>query len=76
MPQIKIQGIKKSFDQHHILRGVDYQVEPGESHVLFGTSGLLSAIPGVAGVHIMAPLQQPEVIAAVVEESGILQSRI
>jgi len=39
VPQIKIQGIKKSFDQHHILRGVDYQVEPGESHVLFGTSG-------------------------------------
>jgi len=32
-------------------------------------------MPGVAGVHIMAPQQKPEAIARVIEESGVLKRR-
>ena len=35
----------------------------------------LREIPGCAGVHIMAPLQSSEAIAAVIEESGVLKER-
>jgi methylenetetrahydrofolate reductase (NADPH) len=35
----------------------------------------LSEIPGVAGVHIMAPQQKSGAIAAVIEESGVLKDR-
>ena len=35
----------------------------------------LSEIPGVAGVHLMAPLQKAEAIARVIEDSGILKDR-
>ena len=35
----------------------------------------LSEIPGVAGVHIMAPQQKPAAIAAVIEDSGVLKGR-
>lgn len=35
----------------------------------------LREIPGVAGVHIMAPQQKAETIAAVVEDSGVLADR-
>ncbi len=35
----------------------------------------LREIPGVAGVHIMAPLQKMETIAQVIEASGVLQDR-
>ena len=35
----------------------------------------LREIPGVAGVHIMAPLQKIETIAEVIEASGVLKDR-
>jgi methylenetetrahydrofolate reductase (NADPH) len=35
----------------------------------------LKEIPGVAGVHVMAPLQGAEAIAQVIEESGVLKAR-
>ena len=35
----------------------------------------LREVPGVAGVHIMAPQQKPESIAAVIEDSGVLADR-
>ena len=35
----------------------------------------LSEIPGVAGVHVMAPLQGAEAIARVIDDSGILKRR-
>lgn len=35
----------------------------------------LAEIPGVAGVHLMAPQQKAEVIARVIEESGVLKDR-
>ncbi|MGF1611895.1 MAG: methylenetetrahydrofolate reductase [Kiloniellales bacterium] len=35
----------------------------------------LSETPGCAGVHVMAPLQSSEAIAAVIEESGVLAGR-
>ena len=35
----------------------------------------LSEIPGVAGVHLMAPQQKAEAIARVIEDSGLLKDR-
>jgi methylenetetrahydrofolate reductase (NADPH) len=35
----------------------------------------LSEIPGVAGVHVMAPQQKPAAIAAVIAECGVLNDR-
>ncbi|MEM7226197.1 MAG: methylenetetrahydrofolate reductase [Pseudomonadota bacterium] len=35
----------------------------------------LAEIPGISGVHLMAPLQGSDAIAAVIEDSGILTSR-
>jgi len=35
----------------------------------------LSEIPGVAGVHLMAPQQKAEAIARVIEDSGVLKDR-
>ncbi len=35
----------------------------------------LAEIPGVAGVHVMAPVQKPDAIARVIDESGVRASR-
>ena len=36
---IQIQGLTKSFGNHLALRGVDLEVRPGESVVIFGPNG-------------------------------------
>lgn len=36
---IQIQGLKKSFDQHVVLDGIDLHVEKGETRVIIGGSG-------------------------------------
>ncbi len=36
---IKIQGLTKSFGNHHALRGIDLEVKEGESVVIFGPNG-------------------------------------
>ena len=38
-PKIKVTGLAKSFGANHVLRGVDLDVQDGESLVLIGTSG-------------------------------------
>lgn len=38
-PAIVVKGLVKSFGSHLALRGVDFQVEPGESVVIFGPNG-------------------------------------
>jgi phospholipid/cholesterol/gamma-HCH transport system ATP-binding protein len=38
-PKIKVRGLAKSFGLNHVLRGVDVDVQEGESLVLIGTSG-------------------------------------
>ena len=50
--KIDVAGLTKSFDDNHVLRGIDLRVAKGESLVLFGTSGsgkslLLKCIVGL-----------------------------
>ncbi|MFI5323294.1 MAG: ABC transporter ATP-binding protein [Thermodesulfobacteriota bacterium] len=37
---LSIKGLKKSFGDNHVLRGVDLEVEPGETVVILGKSGM------------------------------------
>ena len=36
---IRMRGIEKSFDEQHVLRGVDLDVEPGSVFALLGSNG-------------------------------------
>lgn len=38
-PDVRIDGLRKSFHGHEVLRGIDLEVDPGEVVVLFGRSG-------------------------------------
>ncbi|HSG14141.1 MAG TPA: amino acid ABC transporter ATP-binding protein [Gaiellaceae bacterium] len=38
-PDVRIEGLRKSFHGHEVLKGVDLEVDPGEVVVLFGRSG-------------------------------------
>ena len=38
-PLVDIQGVHKFFGDHHVLRGIDMQVKPGEVSVIIGPSG-------------------------------------
>lgn len=37
--RVEVRGLKKSFGDHEVLRGVNLTIEPGEIFVLMGTSG-------------------------------------
>ncbi|MFC5788977.1 ATP-binding cassette domain-containing protein [Agromyces tardus] len=62
-PAIRVQGIEKSFDELHVLRGVDFDVAAGSIFALLGSNGagkttlirilstLLKADAGSATVH-------------------------
>ncbi|GAA1708201.1 ABC transporter ATP-binding protein [Isoptericola hypogeus] len=62
-PAIRVQGIQKSFNDLHVLRGVDFDVQPGSIFALLGSNGagkttlvrilstLLKADAGTATVH-------------------------
>ena len=63
VPAIRVQGLEKSFKDLHVLRGVDFDVEPGSIFALLGSNGagkttvirilatLLRADAGRAGVN-------------------------
>jgi arginine/lysine/histidine transport system ATP-binding protein len=36
---IRVKGLKKSFEDNHVLRGIDYEIKKGEKIVLIGPSG-------------------------------------
>src|SRR5947199_7378244 len=36
---IRVRGIQKSFGEHHVLRGVDLDVERGKINIIIGGSG-------------------------------------
>ncbi|TQF73511.1 ATP-binding cassette domain-containing protein [Rhodococcus spelaei] len=62
-PAIRVQGVEKSYEQLHVLRGVDFEVERGSIFALLGSNGagkttlvkilatLLRADAGTATVH-------------------------
>jgi len=36
---LQVRGLKKSFDGHDVLKGIDFEVKPGEIFVIMGPSG-------------------------------------
>jgi len=36
---VEVRGLRKSFNEHDVLKGLDFRVEPGEIFVLMGPSG-------------------------------------
>jgi phospholipid/cholesterol/gamma-HCH transport system ATP-binding protein len=84
---VRVRGLRKSFDGHEILRGLDFDVQRGEIFVIMGPSGsgktvLLKHLIGLeepdAGEILIEgqPIQSPEVMSkyrmAMVFQSGAL----
>lgn len=84
---IQVRGLRKSFDGQEVLRGLDFEVQPGEIFVIMGPSGsgktvLLKHLIGLeepdAGEILIEgqPIQSPEVMSqyrmAMVFQSGAL----
>src|SRR5579863_10195407 len=82
-----VKGLRKSFDGQEVLKGLDFEVKPGEIFVIMGPSGsgksvLLKHIIGLdepdAGEILIdgKPIQSPEVLdhyrLAMVFQSGAL----
>ena len=36
---IKVEGLKKSFGDHEVLKGIDYKIQKGDKIVVIGPSG-------------------------------------
>src|ERR1041384_5623581 len=84
---VQVRGLRRSFGQQEVLKGLDFEVKPGEIFVIMGPSGsgktvLLKHIIGLeepdAGEILIEgqPIQSPEVMAkyrmAMVFQSGAL----
>jgi phospholipid/cholesterol/gamma-HCH transport system ATP-binding protein len=84
---VRVRGLRKSFDGHEVLQGLDFDVQPGEIFVIMGPSGsgktvLLKHLIGLeepdAGEILIEgqPIQSPEVMSkyrmAMVFQSGAL----
>ncbi len=84
---LRVRGLRKSFGAHEVLRGLDFDVNPGEIFVIMGPSGsgktvLLKHLIGLedpdAGEILIEgqPIQSPEVMSqyrmAMVFQSGAL----
>jgi phospholipid/cholesterol/gamma-HCH transport system ATP-binding protein len=84
---IQVHGLRKSFDGQEVLRGLDFEVQPGEIFVIMGPSGsgktvLLKHLIGLeepdAGEILIEgqPIRSPEVMSqyrmAMVFQSGAL----
>jgi ABC-type polar amino acid transport system ATPase subunit len=39
MPDVRVEGLRKSFGTHEVLKGIDLEIDQGEVVVLFGRSG-------------------------------------
>ncbi len=37
---VKIDGLRKSFGDNHVLKGIDLEIDPGETVVILGKSGM------------------------------------
>ena len=84
---VQVRGLRKSFDGQEVLRGLDFEVQPGEIFVIMGPSGsgktvLLKHLIGLeepdAGEILIEgqSIQSPEVMSqyrmAMVFQSGAL----
>ena len=85
--KLQVRGLRKSFDGQEVIRGVDFEVQPGENFVIMGPSGsgksvLLKHLIGLetpdAGEILIngESIQSPEIAAkyrmALVFQSGAL----
>ena len=66
-PAIRVQGLEKSFKQLHVLRGVDFDVEPGSIFALLGSNGAGKTTI----VRILSTLLRPDAGTATVEGSDV-----
>ena len=66
-PAIRVQGLEKSFRQLHVLRGVDFDVEPGSIFALLGSNGAGKTTI----VRILSTLLRPDAGTATVEGSDV-----
>ncbi len=55
MPIIELQDVHKSFGSNHVLRGVNLQVEEGESLVVLGRSGIGKSVSLLIITGLMKP---------------------
>jgi len=62
-----VQGLEKSFKQLHVLRGVDFDVEPGSIFALLGSNGAGKTTI----VRILSTLLRPDAGTATVEGSDV-----
>src|SRR5580658_6764806 len=84
---VQVRGLRKSFDSQEVLKGIDFEVKPGEIFVIMGPSGsgksvLLKHIIGLdapdSGEILIdgKPIESPEVLEnyrlAMVFQSGAL----
>ena len=84
---VVVRGLRKSFDGHEVLKGVDFEVRPGEIFVIMGPSGsgksvLLKHLIGleepdsgeilINGEHIGSPEVAAKYRMALVFQSGAL----
>lgn len=84
---VKVQGLRKSFNGQEVLKGLDFEVKPGEIFVIMGPSGSGKSVllrhvigleePDMGEILINGqPIQQPEVMEqyrlAMVFQSGAL----
>jgi phospholipid/cholesterol/gamma-HCH transport system ATP-binding protein len=88
---LQVRGLRKSFDGHEVLKGLDFEVEPGEIFVIMGPSGsgksvllkhLIGLEPPDAGEILIngESIQSPEIASkyrmALVFQSGALFSSL
>src|SRR6266568_5824863 len=88
---VQVRGLRKSFNGQEVLKGLDFEVNPGEVFVIMGPSGsgktvLLKHLIGLeepdAGEILIEgqPIQSPEVMSkyrmAMVFQSGALLSSL
>jgi len=66
-PAIRVQGLEKSFKQLHVLRGVDFDVEPGSIFALLGSNGAGKTTI----VRILSTLLRPDAGTATVDGSDV-----
>ncbi|YCK82331.1 ATP-binding cassette domain-containing protein [Arthrobacter sp. D3-18] len=66
-PAIRVEGIEKSYKDLHVLRGVDFEVEPGSIFALLGSNGAGKTTM----VKILSTLLKADAGSAAVEGSDV-----